>query len=574
MKARLLITLPAALLAACGSSSSPPESRVETEQANSAVAETAEASNKVSPVRGIRRDRRPPTEQQPAAEFRRLDGSGNNVDDPQMGAAGIMLTRMMAAKYADGASSMAGGNRPNPRLISNQIMDQDAPRPNTAGLSDFLWQWGQFLDHDIDLTDGMDPPEPMDIAIPIGDAWFDPDATGTQVMSFNRSLYNPDTGLDASSPRQQMNEITAWIDASQVYGVDPVRARALRRLDGSGELRLDERGFLPRNVDGLANAGGPSPELFLAGDVRANEQTGLTVMHTLFVREHNRLVAELRRDHPNWSGEQLYQQARALVGAEMQQITYREFLPALLGPNALPPYSGYKPNIDARITNEFSTAAYRLGHSMLSTHIQRLNAAGEEIAAGHLDLRDAFFNPARITDEGGLAPVLRGLAAQRSQSIDHFIVDDVRNFLFGPPGAGGFDLAALNIQRGRDHGLPDYNSARVAMGLPRANRFADISRDPDTRQRLANTYASVDEIDLWVGGLAEDKVRNAQVGPLFRAILIDQFLRLRDGDRFWYERALPPPELDRIRGLRLSDIIRRNTRVGDELADDVFRTPS
>ncbi len=219
-------------------------------------------------------------------------------------------------------------------------------------------------------------------------------------------------------------------------------------------------------------------------------------------------------------------------------ITYREFLPALLGPNALAPYRGYNPDVDARIANIFSAAAYRFGHSALSPLLLRLKADGKPIAAGHLALRDAFFAPWRLIQEGGIEPVLRGLASQRCESVDPYLVDEVRNFLFGMPGAGGFDLASLNIQRGRDHGLPSYNDTRVALGLRRMRRFDQITPDSALQARLAVAYADVDDLDVWVGALAERPRPGAHVGELIYTILKDQFETLRDGDRFWYARVL------------------------------------
>ena len=463
----------------------------------------------VSPVRGIERaprgegsDRseRPPRRRRPS-EVRAIDGSGNNLAFELMGATGTPLLRLFEPSYADGISSLAGENRASAREISNLVSAQpfDA-RANELGATDFLWQWGQFLDHDIGLTDGVAPPEPAFIEVPAGDPDFDPDGTGEVVIAFNRSIYDPATGVGPSNPRQQLNEITAWVDASNVYGSDGVRAAALRANDGSGRLRENEGGLLPYNEEGLPNAGGSSPSLFLAGDVRANEQVGLIAMHTLFLREHNRIATRIAERHPQWNGDDVYEMARERVAALMQVITYREFLPALLGPNAIPPYRGYDPEIDASIANAFSTAAYRFGHSALSSTLLRLGADGNEIQQGHLALADAFFRPDRIVNEGGIEPLLRGLAAQACQAIDPHVVDAVRNFLFGEPGQGGFDLAALNIQRGRDHGLPSYNDAREAMGLARAEGFEEISRARGIQDRLADAYRTVDDVDLCVGG--------------------------------------------------------------------------
>ena len=565
-----LIAMSAVLLYGCSGSETGPDT---------ANVGAANSENGTSPVRGVNSGPGRPAARPRAGaadadrRFRTIDGTSNNRNTPEMGAAGARLIRLTAADYGDGISSFSGGSRPNPRVVSNAIHAQAASSPNASRLSDYLWQWGQFLDHDIDLTEGVEPEEHADIPIPAGDEFFDPDSTGTQVMPFNRSIYDTETGTSFSNPREQVNEITAWIDASNVYGSDSTRAAALRSNDGTGRLKTSAGNLLPFNTAGLPNAGGDSEVLFLGGDLRANEQLGLTTMHTLFVREHNRLVGELTAANPQWYGERLYQEARARVGAQMQIITFQEFLPALLGPDAIPTYSGYDDDIDAGIANSFSTAAYRLGHSMLSDRILRLDGDGSEHSAGHLTLRDAFFQPARLVNEGGIEPMLRGLAAQVSQSIDHQIVDEVRNFLFGPPGAGGFDLVTLNIHRGRDHGLGSYNDLRLAMGLDPAVTFADITSDVELQSKLASVFPSPDDVDAWTGGLCEDHLAGAQVGELLYAVIRDQFVRLRDGDRYWYTRTLDSGTQRELESLRLSDIIRLNTEIDDEIANDVFRVP-
>ena len=521
----------------------------------------------VSPARRIGRNPNPLPLAAPADPlFRTIDGSGNNLDQPAMNSHATQLRRLLPSNYADGISALAENAAAGPREISNAVAAQGELIPNSLGASDFFWQWGQFLDHDLDLTDGVNPAEHVNIPVPAGDIWFDPQGTGEREIEFNRSLYDVSMGTSVDNPRQQINEITGWIDASNVYGSDSERAAALRTLEGNGYLATSDGDLLPYNTAGLANAGGVSEQLFLAGDVRANEQAGLTAVHTLFVREHNRLVDALLADNPGLSGEAAYQRARRIVGAQMQVITYEEFLPLLLGDDALPRYRGYRPDVDASISNSFSTASYRLGHSLLSTQLLRLDENMEEIEAGHLPLRNAFFSPSVIEDTG-IDPLLRGLAMQVCQELDPYEVDDVRNFLFGAPGSDGFDLVSLNIQRGRDHGLPAYNEARLALGLEAAGSFADVTSDVALQQRLA----SADEIDLWVGGLAEDHLEGAMVGELLSAILTEQFLALRDGDRYWYQNQFSREEADALRRTRLSDIIRRNTDIGEELPDNVFR---
>lgn len=504
-------------------------------------------------------------------EFRTIDGYGNHVSEPELGNAGETFVRMFENDYADGVEEPAGADRASARVISNAVVAQSEDLPNERMATDFLWQWGQFLDHDITETPTISPAEAFDIEVPFGDEWFDPFFTGDATIPLNRSFYEYEDGV-----REQVNELTAFIDASQVYGSDEERAENLRKLDGSGELLTtdSEHGdLLPYNEVGEENAPSTDSSWFLAGDIRANEQAALTAMHTLFVREHNYLAAKFLERHPDASGDEAYEHARMIVGAEMQHITYTEFLPLLLGQNALRPYRGFRETADPSISNEFATAAFRFGHSLLPTVVRRVDADGETAESGDLELADAFFDPT-IVAEDGIENLLRGLASQQCQELDGKIVDALRNFLFGAPGSGGLDLASLNIQRGRDHGLPSYNQVREALGMEPAESFEDVNSDEEIAAALAEAYESPDDIDLWVGGLSEEHVEDAMVGPVFHGILSRQFSLLRDGDRFWYESSLPREMQGFVRSQTLAKIIRRNTDIGDEIQDDVFRIPS
>lgn len=501
---------------------------------------------------------------------RTIDGTGNNVANPTWGAAGTPMLRMLPASYPDGVGDVpARDGGPSARAVSNEMCAQDAGRPNLLGASDYLWQWGQFLDHDIVETPVAAPAEPYDIAVPRWDPWFDPAGSGGVTIGLDRSAY-----VVADGARQQINEITAFVDASNVYGSHGARASALRANDGTGRLATSDGDLLPYNTAGLANAPtAHDPSFFLAGDIRANEQTGLAAMHTLFVREHNRWAELIAASDPGLTGDEIYERARAIVGAEMQAITYNEFLPLLLGEGAIGAYTGYRPDVHPGIMNEFAAAGYRVGHTMLSATLRRISADGTEAPEGHIGLRDAFFEPTEIS-EHGIDTVLRGLAFQLSQDTDARVIDDVRNLLFGQPGAGGFDLASLNVQRGRDHGLAGYNAIRVACGLAPVQDFDDIPAEAGMRSKLASMYATPDDIDPWVGLLAERHLPGALVGETLHRLLVDQFVRLRDGDRFWYEGYLPVDMVRMVNEQTLSRIIRRNTGIGDELPDDVFRVDS
>ena len=505
-----------------------------------------------------------------------IDGTGNNVAHPTWGSTGQDLLRVSPAAYGDGISTPSGADRPGARLVSNLLAASPAGGvANDRDFTAFVYAWGQFLDHDLGLTDTATPRERLPIPVPTGDSSFDPTGTGTMTIPMSRSAYDPATGTSTANPRQQTNSITSFIDGSQVYGSDATRAAALREFAG-GRLRTSAGNLLPFNTAGLANANDAhvvaDNQLFLAGDVRANENPELLALQTLFVREHNRIAADAAAKNPTCTDEQLYQHARRMVISEIQEITYDEFLPAILGANtpatsAVQNYRGYRADVNPGIATEFSTAAFRLGHSMLGEDIQFLDNDGNPVRDA-MRLKDAFFDP-RPVSQVGIDPLLKYLASDRAQEIDTKVVDDVRNFLFGQPGQGGFDLASLNIQRGRDHGLADYNTVRAAYGLPKVTSFAQITTDTAVQASLKQAYGSIDKLDLWVAGLAEKHLPGSSLGETFTRILVDQFSRLRDGDRYWYQNALPPNAVRDVQNTSLVDIIRRNTQVTN-LQPDVF----
>ncbi|MDJ0707381.1 MAG: peroxidase family protein [Leptolyngbyaceae cyanobacterium MO_188.B28] len=484
---------------------------------------------------------------------RSLDGSGNNLGNPSYGQLGLNLVRTGSANYGDGISTLPGG--PNVREISNQVFNQPTSILDPRGLSDFSWAWGQFLSHDISHT-LMTNNEFANITIPNSDRIFTPG----QAIPVTRSVFDPTTGLSTRNPRQQINNITAWIDGGVVYGgraSEPnggtARANWLRTGFG-GKLETSTFNgdvYLPvasqkADAPGMAEGSfGIDPDtLFVAGDVRANEHAVLTSLHTLMVREHNRLVDEIALNQAadlagltsEEQDEALYQAAKKIVGAQIQAVTYNEYLPSL--GVTLEDYTGYDASITPNVANEFSTAGFRLGHSQISGVIHRQNADGTTHAAGDLNLFEGFFDPDAFL-ETDMDSLFRGLSATIQQKTDAKVANDLRNLLFGPPSMGPFlngtDLASLNIQRGRDHGLDSYNNTRIAYGLAPVTTFAEITEDLELQQALASVYSTVDEVDLWVGMLAEDPLTDASVSELVNAILAEQFIRLRDGDQFWYE---------------------------------------
>lgn len=511
--------------------------------------------------------------------YRTYDGQYNNPVNDDWGSAGTDLIRFVPPNYGDGISTPGGTDRPNPRNISNKIFNQDNLINDPLNISDFCWVFGQFLDHDIGLT--PDGPEDASINIPSGDPYFDPLGTGEASFHVRRNIFNPETGTSADNPRQHPNIITAFIDGSGVYGSDEERAHWLRTFEG-GKLKTSSNNLLPFNtISGeytdavdedspeMDNPVGISDRLFVAGDSRANENTLLASFHTLFVREHNRQCELIAKDHPDWNDEQIYQHARKMVGGIIQSITYEEWLP-MMGVE-LPAYTGYDQTVNPQLTNLFTGAAYRLGHTLLSSELKRMDDDGEPMEIGHLNLRHAYFNPFPLFEVGGIDPYIRGMASQKQQMLDAKVIGDIRNFLFGPPGAGGLDLASINIQRGRERGIPDLNSIRIAYGLSPHLIYQQINGNAAVSNALLSTYPSVNKIDAWVGLLSEEHVNGTIFGETLLLIMQQQFTALRDGDRFYYkiDPVLSDEEKQWIEDIRFRDIVMYNTDI-TLMQDNIF----
>ena len=292
-------------------------------------------------------------------------------------------------------------------------------------------------------------------------------------------------------------------------------------------------------------------------------------MHILFVREHNRLADEIAERNPDWGDEEIFQYARHINIGFIQTITYYEFLPSL-GIN-LESYLEYNSSINPTISNEFSIVAFRMGHSQIGSAMLRMNEDRTPLEEGHLTLREGFFDVTPITEEGGIDPILRGLAYNIEPENDIYYSDDLRNQMFGPPGSGGLDLCAVDIQRGRDHGIPDFNTVRESYGLDRYTNWSDISSDIEVQERLNSTYPDIDSVDAIIGMFAEDHVENSALGETMHYIIKDQFSRLRDGDRLHFESGNSEIyELrSEIENTTLADIILRNTGI-EHIQCDVF----
>ncbi|XP_037348360.1 lactoperoxidase [Talpa occidentalis] len=541
------------------------------------------------------------------SNYRTITGNCNNRRNPALGAANRALARWLPAEYEDGLAlpfgwtpgkTRNGFPLPPAREVSNQI----AGYLNEEGVLDqdrslFFMQWGQILDHDLDFApdtelgsseyskaqcdqDCIQGGNCFPIMFPHNDTKVQ---TQGKCMPFFRAGFVCPTPPYGSLVREQINALTCFLDASLVYGPDPSLASRLRNLSSPLGLlavnqEVSDHGLAYLPFDNQK----PSPcefinttarmPCFLTGDSRASEQILLAASHTLLLREHNRLARELKKLNPQWDGEKLYQEARKILGAFMQVITFRDYLPIVLGDEMqkwIPPYQGYNESIDPQISNVF-TFAFRFGHLEIPPTVSRLDENYQPWGPEpELPIHTLFFNTWRMVKDGGIDPLVRGLLAKKSKLINQnkMMTGEVRNKLFQPTHRiHGFDLAAINIQRCRDHGMPGYNSWRGFCDLSQPKTLEELDvvlKNKLLATKLLDLYGTPDNIDIWIGGTAEPLVERGRVGPLLACLLGKQFQKIRDGDRFWWENpgVFTEKQRDSLRKMSLSRLVCDNTRI-------------
>ena len=385
------------------------------------------------------------------------------------------------------------GDYPSPREISDVIFAINSQKPpDERGRRIVLTFFGQLLDHEITITETTNPPIRADIVF------------GNITIPFvrNHPLGNP------------TNHLTSILDGGAIYGnqQSPIRAFQGGLLNSTSLQGLE---VPPLNSRGM----------HITGDVRGNENSALLILHSIFLQIHNSKAREIQRNNPQLTDEEIYQQTRRYVVAVFQYITLYEFLPILLGNRNTPPkYRGYRPNVDPRLTIEFSTAIFRYGHTQLDDTL-------DDCQGAPVRLNDTFMNPSLTMQR--YHGLLCGIFRKKARHVEPKVTNAVRNFLFRTIN----DLVSLNIQRGRDHGLALYNDLRRAYGLRRKRNFNEVTSDSALAQKLAQLYQTVDRCEVFVCGLSEDHVRDSALGELFTTAIAEQFGRIRDGDPNWYERS-------------------------------------
>ncbi|XP_040893963.1 eosinophil peroxidase, partial [Toxotes jaculatrix] len=567
--------------------------------------------------------------------YRSITGECNNRQRPKWGAANIPYSRWLPPEYEDMWGTPRGWDPehtyhnvslPPVRLVSQEVLfTRNDNISLDSTLSHLLVEWGQWIDHDVVLT----PQSPSTAAFrtgadcthtcsrdtpcfPIQIPLSDPRNGVQSCMPFFRSAPSCGEGVLPHRHREQLNAITSFVDASMVYGSSTSLASALRNHSSPlGSMALNSQHsdqelsympFLPRQQAHLDPCGprnsttsGASnrsahPEnttsCFKAGDSRANEHLGMIALHTLFLREHNRLVKELHLLNPHWSPDIFYEEARKIMGAIHQILTWDHYLPRVLGDNAMsvlmPPYEGYNPEVDPSIANAFAAAAFRFAHVTVQPAVSRLGP-GYTRNSQHppLPLHHSLFASWRVVQEGGIDPVLRGLllSPAKLQTPGQMMVEELTERLFQAQGGMPLDLGALNLQRGRDHGLPGYGSWRRFCGLSVPNstsELAEILGNFTLANKFQFLYGTPHNIDVWVGAISEPALPGGRVGPLLACLLARQFRALRDGDRFWWERegVFTSTQRRHLHAVSLSRIICDNSHISLVPADPFSRTES
>jgi hypothetical protein len=499
---------------------------------------------------------------------RTADGSHNDLDKPWMGMAGARFGRNFPLTECFGCE----GDRllkPSPRRISNELLARRefVPVPH---LNVLVSGWLQFMVHDW-LSHGASTKEdPHRVPLEEGDDWHvDP-------MIILRDIPDATGPGDAGRPLTYTNTETHWWDGSQIYGSTLKRQQLVRRdwatggVRDDGKITLTDTGNLPicpAEDDVGDAAGGKFADQELAG-VSGNWWIALSVFHTLFAREHNAIVDRLRVDYPHQSGEWLFQKARLVNAALMAKIHTTEWTPALMnspigrfvmrsnwwgiaGEHFSRGYgrlgtddviSGIMGAPTAHhgapyaMTEEF-VACYRM-HSLIPDEFS-FRRSSDDAELFRTDMAGASHGEVAglYPKAGGLANVIYSLATEHPGAL---VLHNFPNFLRKLPvnPAKGIynDLAAIDVLRDRERGIPRYCAFRRMLGMSVPRSFEELTTNPEWRKEVAAVYDNVEDVDVLVGTLCES-VGGTPVGfgfsdTVFRIFILMASRRLKS-DRFY-----------------------------------------
>ena len=475
---------------------------------------------------------------------RTVDGALNDLESPLMGSIGTRFGRNVSLDQTFREPD-AALLEPNPRTVSRELLTRQHFLPATT-LNVLAAAWIQFEVHDWFSHGKNEPENPWEVALAADDDWPD------RPMAIPRARRDPTSDQDPQTPDTFITADSHWWDGSQIYGSDERFAAALRAGE-DGKLRIDSDGLPPRDLERFVDLSG----------VAGNFWVGLALLHTLFMLEHNAICERLRREFPTWSDDHLYEKARLINVAVMAKIHTTEWTPAIIAHpttkyamratwsgivgerlrrrfghlgsgellSGIPGSETDHHGVPYSLTEEF-VAVYRM-HPLLPDEFSFRAVARDNLLEertfpelGALHARDRL-------EEIGVANAFYSFGIAHPGAISLHNYPRFLQHLDRPDGTR-LDLAATDILRIRERGVPRYNQFRRLFRLRPAKSFAELTDDPDEAERMRQIYDDeIERLDLMIGLYAEPKPKGFGFSDTaFRVFILMASRRLKS-DRFF-----------------------------------------
>jgi hypothetical protein len=462
-----------------------------------------------------------PTSAQVSA--RTADGTYNDLSSPRMGCAGARFGRNFPLDkvVADEASLMF----PSPRLVSTKLMTRDKFIPATS-LNLLAAAWIQFQVHDWFSHGENEETNPHVVPLPANDKWPHPQ------MLVNRTRRDPTRPVeDNSKPNSYVNAETHWWDGSQLYGSSLATQQKVRSFE-QGKLKLAADGLLPLDLQSGVDITG----------VNSNWWVGLSMLHTLFTLEHNAICDRLRQDFPAWTDEELFQHARLVNAAIMAKIHTVEWTVGILATRILDAGMNYNWSSIRRTKQEHHAAPFSMTEEFVSVYRMHPLIPDDfvfrSLGSGNVILERTMETVANrhtreVMNQVSLTDLFYSFGVAHPGAITlHNFPKHLQSLKLN--GEVKMDLAAVDILRDRERGVPRYNEFRRLLGLDPIKRFEDLSDNKAWCEEIREVYGGqLEEVDAMVGMFAEPLIEGFGFSETaFRVFLLMASRRLQS-DRFF-----------------------------------------
>ncbi|KAI8119521.1 Chorion peroxidase [Lucilia cuprina] len=513
------------------------------------------------------------------------------------------LRRLLPRHYKDGFYKMFSDIIVQPLVISHAL-GGNPTKDKREFLDDFqrnlaVVQWSQFVANDLNkpVVTTMSNGSPIECCnmqnYKLSPRYHHP-ACEPLISKDNINRYGPDTCLNyvrsalaignrcTFAAPEQLNQGTAKLDLSQLYGFNE-KSQKRMRLHQKGLLKStsfgkSEDALLPIAAEdtnwfcALNPNDRENTTCFMSGDSRVNSNPFAIIIHTIMMRNHNRIAKDLGLQHPDWSDDQLFQKARSINIDIYQRIVLNEWLPVILGasmaneinsnkhePNKL---SNVNNELVHQISNEYAVAASRFYLSMMPNELRNYamdlrsesnkDKSSNDIETNIFYLKDEIYSPSIEYTSDKLDQILYSLLMQQAMKMDASYVESLTSDLANNKRPTHSDILAFDIQRGRDHGLQPYFKYLEICNNVKINSWNDLQKfiNPEDLNKLKNGYSSWRDIDLIVGGISEMSAKNATVGPTFQCIIGEQFSKLSQ----WYQSEIDQNDMDLLKWKTISAV--------------------